>query len=100
MSAPPADDRPARVQALLVERFAPAHLEVHDDSWQHRGHAGARGGGSHLRVVIAAAAFEGKTLVEQHRLVQDALKDLVRSGEVHALQLRTLPPSRLGPGPA
>ncbi len=97
MSQPTPETRAARVERTLREVFQPALLELHDDSWQHRGHAGAQGG-SHFRVVIASAAFEGKSLVEQHKLVQDSLRDLIRSGEVHALQMKTLPASRL-PGP-
>ncbi len=99
MTQPTPESRAARIEHTLREVFRPAHLELHDDSWQHRGHAGAQGG-SHFRVVIASAAFEGKSLVEQHKAVQDALRELIRSGEVHALQMKTMPASRLpGPGP-
>lgn len=89
----PTETRAARIERTLRDVFQPVHLELHDDSWQHRGHAGAQGG-SHFRVVIASAAFEGKSLVEQHKAVQDALRDMIRSGEVHALQMKTQPASR------
>jgi BolA protein len=43
--------------------------------------------------VIVSAAFEGRTLLEQHRLVNDAVADLF-SEKIHALALRTVAPSR------
>lgn len=86
-------DRQARVEAILRERLAPAHLVIEDESHLHRGHAGAADGGSHFRATIVSAAFEGKTLVEQHRLVHDALKGMFGK-DIHALALKTIPASR------
>ncbi len=72
----------------------PDFLEVLDDSAKHRGHAGARqGGGGHYIVTVVAPAFEGKTLIEQHRLVNEALKTLFGS-EIHALALQTYSPTQ------
>ena len=45
------------------------------------------GGGDHFEVQVQAAAFVGKTLVEQHQLVYRALGPLM--AEIHALSLRT-----------
>jgi BolA family transcriptional regulator, general stress-responsive regulator len=87
------DPRAERVERLLRERLRPVHLELHDDTEAHKGHAGAKAGGAHLRVVVASAAFEGLSRVEQHKLVQDLVKDLIREGAIHALQLRTSPAS-------
>ena len=80
-----------RIEAILRERFAPERLEIRDDSARHAGHAGARSGGGHFDVLIVAAAFAGKTLLDRHRMVNDALGDLI-GGEIHALGLRTLAP--------
>jgi BolA protein len=81
---------------LLVERltneFAPAALEVIDDSARHAGHAGALSGGGHFQVRIVAVAFEGLPLVARHRLVYGALAEEMR-GRVHALALETLTPA-------
>ena len=85
--------RARRVEALLRERLEPVHLKLDDESHQHRGPAGAREGGSHYRVHIVSARFEGRTLVEQHRMVQDALAGMIGK-EIHALALKTVPPSR------
>lgn len=69
----------------LSQKFAPSHLEVLDESERHRGHAGSRPGGeTHFRVRIATPAFAGKTRLQQHRAVMDALDAELKSG-VHAL---------------
>jgi BolA protein len=87
-----------RLQEILRRRFAPLYLEVRDASPRHAGHPGAASGGGHYEVVIVSAAFEGKTLLEQHRMVNEALGDLF-GREIHALALRTVPASRWRPAP-
>ena len=81
-----------RLEERLREQLTPVHLDIVDESALHAGHAGAAGGGGHFRVRIVSAAFDGKSLLEQHRLVNAALKDLI-GGEVHALGLETVPAS-------
>ena len=83
---------PARIERILRERFQPLHFELRDDSHKHVGHAGATSGGGHFRVVIVTQAFEGKTRLEQHRLVNEAVGDLF-GNEIHALGLTTRAPS-------
>jgi stress-induced morphogen len=52
----------------LTKAFAPASLDVVDESHQHAGHAGHREGGeTHFRVYIVAEAFRGKSRLERHR---------------------------------
>ena len=77
--------------AALQERLAPLQLEVMDESYQHAGHAGANGTGqgTHFRVRIACSAFDGKSRVQRHRLVYDALQDFIDQG-VHALAIEVL----------
>ena len=60
-----------------LSRLSPESLEVFDDSSKHAGHAGARDGGGHFQLVIVAREFAGKTAVARHRLVYDALSDLM-----------------------
>ena len=79
----------AKIEKILNE-FTPSFLEVHDDSLKHAGHAGARpNGGSHFSVLIVSDDFEGKTLIERHRLIYQKLKTYMEVQEVHALALRT-----------
>jgi len=84
------------LETILQERFRPAHLEIHDDSARHAGHAGARSGGGHFEVVIVSAEFEGRALLDRHRMVHEALRDLI-GGSVHALGLKTVAPSEWRP---
>jgi BolA protein len=78
------------IERILREKLAPTHVEVIDESFRHAGHAGASEGG-HFRVAIVSAEFEGRPLVERHRLVNAALAELF-AGRIHALALRTLTP--------
>ena len=81
------------IEALLRERLAflePLRFEVIDDSALHAGHAGAREGG-HYRLLIVSSRFAGKTTLQRHRLIYDALGELMRS-RIHALSIRSLTP--------
>ena len=82
----------ARIEAILRERFRPQELELRDDSARHVGHPGATSGGGHYHARIVSAEFEGKTRLEQHRLVNEALGELF-GREIHALALTTRAPS-------
>ena len=75
------------IRAKLEAAFAPAELDVVDDSESHRGHAGfAEGGESHYNVRIRAQAFAGKSRIARHRLVHAALGPAL-IGRIHALAL-------------
>jgi BolA protein len=77
--------------------LAPVTVEIGDDSALHAGHAGARGGG-HYRLTIVADVFAGKNTVGRHRMVYDALGDMMR-GEIHALAIRALTAEEAGTQP-
>jgi BolA protein len=81
-----------RIENILRERFEPSRFVLRDDSAKHAGHAGATSGGGHFHVSIVSAAFEGKTRLEQHRMVNDSLIDLF-GPLIHALSLETRAPS-------
>jgi BolA protein len=82
--------------ALLTERLAalqPLRLDIVDDSHRHAGHAGAREGG-HYQVAIVSAAFAGKATMARHRLVYEAVGDLMR-GRIHALVIHAKTPDEV-----
>jgi BolA protein len=80
------------ITAKLKERFQPTQLTVSDDSHLHQGHAGWREGGeTHFRIDIVSAAFESKSRVERHRLVNDALQEAFDRG-LHALAIKARAP--------
>lgn len=47
------------------------------------------GGGDHFQVTVTSPRFTGLSLVDQHRLVYDALADPLRDGTIHELRIRT-----------
>lgn len=88
------------IERKLTARFAPARLDVADDSARHVGHAGhpggaGQGGETHFTVILVSAVFAGMGRVARQRLVYETLADELRSG-VHALALTTLAPGEKG----
>jgi BolA protein len=84
-------DRSAMIRARLVEALHPDTLEIIDESARHAGHAGAASGGGHFIVQIVSAAFAGKNLIQRHRLVYDAVNDIMHT-EIHALSIQAKTP--------
>ena len=80
------------IRRKLADRFAPARLDVEDESHRHIGHEGARPGGeTHFAVTIVSTAFIGHGRVARQRLVYETLADELAT-QVHALSLTTLAP--------
>ena len=79
------------LEARLHQVLAPSELQVLDESAAHAGHVGSNGTdfGTHFRVRIASPLFTGKTRVQRHRLVYDALQDFIDQG-LHALAIEVL----------
>ncbi len=76
----------------LNSALSPTHVELIDDSEQHRGHGGYNPAGeSHFSLTIESAAFVGKSRVERQRMVYAALGDLMHD-RVHALSIRAVAP--------
>jgi BolA family transcriptional regulator, general stress-responsive regulator len=83
---------------MIRERLsglAPDALEVFDDSRDHAGHAGAKDGGGHYQLVIVSRQFAGKNALARHRLVYEALSDLMPK-RIHALAIRAYAPEEMG----
>ncbi len=80
----------------LREAFAPENLDVADESHLHEGHAGHRpGGGTHFRVYIVSRAFQGKSRIDRHRMINTALAREL-AGPVHALAIKAQAPGEVG----
>ncbi|CUI02973.1 BolA family transcriptional regulator [Massilia sp. P8910] len=86
--------RAERIRTFLTAALDPTLLELTDESALHAGHAGAASGGSHFRLKIVSARFEGLRLVMRHRLVYDSVHDMMHN-EIHALAITALAPSEL-----
>ena len=91
MTNPTSHFRADRLRAALAQAFAPAFLQVQDDSAQHAGHSGAPAGGqSHYSVLLVSAAFQAVGRVARSRAVHTALAGEfgpAESGGMHALAL-------------
>jgi stress-induced morphogen len=69
-----------RIRSLLEQAFPDAtELAVQDRT----------GGGDHFQVVVASPRFEGLPLLEQHRLVNEALAAPLADGTIHELRIQT-----------
>lgn len=78
------------IQERLQEAFDLGHLEVFDESEQHRGHGGyVEGSTTHVRIVIAAAEFDGQSRVAQQRAVYAALGNLI-GAPLHAIGIEVV----------
>ncbi len=84
-------DRFTRIEERLNTYFSPAKCTLQDDSEAHRGHAGAASGAGHYSVTIISEKFEGLNRISRHRLVYDAVGDLMHT-EIHALVIKALSP--------
>ena len=79
------------IREKLVQAFAPAELQVVNDSHHHAGHLSSPGTGeSHFSVMVVSDAFAGKSRLERHRMVNAALAEELKT--VHALAITALAP--------
>jgi stress-induced morphogen len=68
-----------RIRGLLEQAFPGSDVDVQDRT----------GGGDHFQVIVASARFDGLSLLEQHRLVNEALADPLGDGTIHELRIQT-----------
>jgi BolA protein len=74
-----------------LESLQPERMEVVDDSHRHAGHAGAADGRGHFTVLIVSRRFAGLPTLRRHRLVYEAVGDLMTT-DIHALSIHALAP--------
>jgi len=68
-----------RVKALIEAGLPDAKVDVSGD-------------GRHFEAVVVSASFEGKSLIQRHRMVMEAVKTEIASDELHALSIKTATP--------
>lgn len=78
-----------QIEACLRSAFHPDALELRDDSALHARHPGARSGGGHYHLSITAEAFGGKSTVQRHRMIYQALGELMKH-DIHALAIKAI----------
>ncbi|MDR2874332.1 MAG: BolA family transcriptional regulator [Methylobacillus sp.] len=77
-------DLAAEIRRRLAS-LEPQQLEIADDSARHAGHAGSNGGG-HFTIAITSSQFSGKSVIMRHRIIYQALQELIPS-RIHALSI-------------
>ena len=87
-------ERREEIIRRLKDAFEPETLGVEDESYMHRGHEGAADGRSHFRVLIISEVFEGKNLIDRHRMIYRVLDEMMRI-DIHALAIDAWSPDEL-----
>jgi len=78
-----------------LQSLSPTRLDLEDESARHAGHAGAApGGNTHWRLRIESPAFAGKPTLARHRMVYQALGDLMQH-PIHALAISARSPGEV-----
>jgi BolA protein len=85
------ETRVERLTDRLNRAFVPQHLEVVDDSHLHAGHSGAADGRGHFTVLVVSPRFSGLTTLRRHRLVYEAVGDMMTT-DIHALSIQAVAP--------
>lgn len=80
------------LSAVLKQKLQAEYLEVIDESHLHAGHGNFKGqSGSHYRVLVVSPLFENKSLIQRHRMVNDAVFPEFQ-GLIHALAIKAKTP--------
>ena len=75
---------PDDVKKLVEKGFSKADVTVLDMT----------GGQDHFDITVVSLEFEGKTMLEQHQMIQTALAEAMEDGRIHAIQLHTYTPEK------
>lgn len=67
-----------KMEESLKQSFPGADFEIND------------GDGSHLHVTVTTGLFRNKSMIQQHKMVYAALDELLKSGELHSINIKTV----------
>ncbi|MDA3920008.1 MAG: BolA family transcriptional regulator [Salinisphaera sp.] len=84
-------DRIMRIREALQQGLDTDDIAIRDDSHLHAGHVGAQTGLGHFHATIRSPRFSGQNAINRHRLVYEALGELMQT-DIHALSIRALAP--------
>jgi len=85
------EQRLAEIRSRLQTALSPESLQVEDEGHLHIGHEGAKDGRGHFRVLVVSNQFQGKNLIARHRLIYQAMGDLMQT-DIHALAIDAYTP--------
>tara|TARA_B100000579_G_scaffold101320_1_gene80604 strand:+ start:441 stop:728 length:288 start_codon:yes stop_codon:yes gene_type:complete len=83
-------DISSTIEQKLINIIKLMHFEVKDFTGRHLNHE-QHNGGFHLEAVIVSENFINKSLIERHKIIYEALGDLLKH-EIHAFSMKTLTP--------
>ena len=76
------------IRKKIMDKISVIHLEVKDFTGRHLNHD-LHSGGFHLEATIVSDDFDGKSLIERHKMIYTALDELIQK-EIHAISMKTL----------
>jgi stress-induced morphogen len=85
----------AAIRTKLAAAFDPVHFDVVNESYKHNVPKGAE---SHFVVVVVSDAFDGKSPIQRHRMVNQVLEEELKNS-VHALSIQAKTPSQWAENP-
>lgn len=85
------EERLAEIRSRLQTALSPESLQVEDEGHMHIGHEGAKDGRGHFRVLVVSDRFQGKSPIQRHRLIYQAVGDLMQT-DIHALAIDAYTP--------
>jgi len=88
------EQRLAEIRSRLQTALSPESLQVEDEGHMHIGHEGAKDGRGHFRVLVVSDQFQGKNLIARHRLIYQAMGDLMQT-DIHALAIDAYTPDEI-----
>ena len=84
-------ERARRIRETLIASLDAERVDITDKTWSHRRHDGARDGRGHFQLVVVSPRFSGLSRIARHRMVYDALADMMVT-DIHALTIEALAP--------
>ncbi len=88
------EQRMAEIHSRLEEALEPESLHVEDEGHKHVGHEGAKDGRGHFHLLVVSDHFSGKTLIQRHRMIYQAMDELMQT-DIHALSIDAYTPDEL-----
>lgn len=86
---------PQKIENILREKLSVSTVSVLDQSHLHAGHSEAKiSSGGHYSIIVVADVFKGKTTLERHRMIYQALAEELKTS-IHALAIKAHSPEEV-----
>ena len=75
------------INSIIEESYNPLYVELVNESFMHNVPKDSE---SHFKLIIVSDIFKDKTVIERHKIIYAALDSYIKSGEIHALTIKSL----------